>query len=245
MWEAQNWTHYLLCDLTYCQLQGNDHCPGPDGHTTLDTGQCATDVLCHMGTLQAHGQTAVNPFCWAALKPLSPKPLALHCPRAGPITLHCWPPYLWPWYINPDLSAASQPPSRSTLLLNSVFSLGNRQRVHLTPSPSSSIKILNWTHSSQYWALGNSTGDQLPHGFNSTHHHTGPSHSASFPPSKECTHSSHEQSVCSAECCGVQSTPMHLSKKKPTKHIHIKKTVYSRTQVQFLAKEAWKQNKVS
>ncbi|KAJ7404997.1 hypothetical protein WISP_142413 [Willisornis vidua] len=65
------------------QVQRKNHFPGPAGHTIPDTDQDATGHLGHLGTLQAHGQSGVNPnpqvpFCLAALQPLCPQPVRLH-----------------------------------------------------------------------------------------------------------------------------------------------------------------------
>ncbi|GAB0199151.1 hypothetical protein GRJ2_002380500 [Grus japonensis] len=64
------------------QVQGDDHCPGPAGHTIPDTSQDAVGCLGHLGTLLAHVQSAVNQhsqvlFLQAAFQPLCPKPAAL------------------------------------------------------------------------------------------------------------------------------------------------------------------------
>ncbi|GAB0187966.1 hypothetical protein GRJ2_001261900 [Grus japonensis] len=64
-------------------MGGDDHFPGPAGHTVSDTSQDALGLLGHLGTLLAHVQPAVNHhpqvlFCWAAFQPLFPKPVALY-----------------------------------------------------------------------------------------------------------------------------------------------------------------------
>ncbi|KAK4817040.1 hypothetical protein QYF61_026166 [Mycteria americana] len=66
-----------------CRVQGNYHCPSPDGHSISDTSQDALGLLGHLGTLLAHIQPAVNQhpqvlFCQAAFQPLFPQPVALH-----------------------------------------------------------------------------------------------------------------------------------------------------------------------
>lgn len=58
--------------------------------------------------------------------------------------------------------------SRSILSSNLVWSV-NLLRMHVILSSKSSIETLNWP---QYWALGSTTADQLPTGFNSIQHHS-------------------------------------------------------------------------
>ncbi|KAK4812358.1 LOW QUALITY PROTEIN: hypothetical protein QYF61_018808 [Mycteria americana] len=45
-----------------CQVQGDDHCPSPAGHTISDTSQDAVGLLGHLGTLLAHIQLAINQY---------------------------------------------------------------------------------------------------------------------------------------------------------------------------------------
>ncbi|KAK4828136.1 hypothetical protein QYF61_023934 [Mycteria americana] len=64
-------------------FEGDDHFPGPAGHTISDTIQDAIGLLGHLGTLSAHIQAAVNQrsqvlLCQAAFQPLFLKRVALH-----------------------------------------------------------------------------------------------------------------------------------------------------------------------
>ena len=66
----------------HCQVQGDNHFPGPAGHTVSDTSQDASGLLGHLGTLLAHVQPAVNQHPQvlshqAAFQPLCPKPVVL------------------------------------------------------------------------------------------------------------------------------------------------------------------------
>jgi len=66
-----------------CQVQEEVHFPTPADHAVPDTSQDAIGLLCHLGTLLAHVQPAVDQhpqvlFCWAVLQPLLPKLVALH-----------------------------------------------------------------------------------------------------------------------------------------------------------------------
>ncbi|GAB0187963.1 hypothetical protein GRJ2_001261600 [Grus japonensis] len=65
------------------RVWGDNHFPGPAGHTVSDTSQDALGLLGYLGTLLAHVQLAVNHhpqvlFCWAAFQPLFPNPVALY-----------------------------------------------------------------------------------------------------------------------------------------------------------------------
>lgn len=39
--------------MTHC-VQGDNHFPGPAGHSIYDADQDGTDLLCHLGTLLVH-----------------------------------------------------------------------------------------------------------------------------------------------------------------------------------------------
>lgn len=68
-WGAQNWKAHQ------CQVQGNKHCPGPDGHTIADTEQDAIGHLGTLGSCSASCQPALqHPY---AFQPLFPSPVAL------------------------------------------------------------------------------------------------------------------------------------------------------------------------
>ncbi|KAJ7399799.1 hypothetical protein BTVI_110333 [Pitangus sulphuratus] len=54
--------------LHQCQVQEDDHCPGPAGLTISDTGQDAIGLLGHLGTLLARVQLAVNHHSQLGLK---------------------------------------------------------------------------------------------------------------------------------------------------------------------------------
>ncbi|KAK4816524.1 hypothetical protein QYF61_017624 [Mycteria americana] len=78
-----------------CQVQGDDHFPGPAGHIISDTSQDAIGLLGHLGTLLPHVQLAVDQhpqvlFHRAAFQPLFPKPVALH----GVVVTHVQDPAL-------------------------------------------------------------------------------------------------------------------------------------------------------
>ncbi|KAJ7401712.1 integral membrane protein dgcr2 idd [Pitangus sulphuratus] len=67
----------------WCQIQSDNHCPGPAGHTIPDTSQDAIGLLDHLGTLLVHVQLVVDQHPqvlshWAAFQPLCPKPVVLH-----------------------------------------------------------------------------------------------------------------------------------------------------------------------
>lgn len=51
-----------VCEVQYhqCWVQGNNHFPGPAGHTISDTSQDATGFLGHSVTLLAHDHLAVK-----------------------------------------------------------------------------------------------------------------------------------------------------------------------------------------
>ncbi|KAJ7410366.1 integral membrane protein dgcr2 idd [Pitangus sulphuratus] len=58
---------------------GDDHCPGPACHTIPDTGQDATGLLGHLGTLLAHVQLlSISTPRFSAAGQLSSHSVALH-----------------------------------------------------------------------------------------------------------------------------------------------------------------------
>ncbi|KAJ7409643.1 hypothetical protein WISP_113300 [Willisornis vidua] len=67
-----------VCGLD-CQVQRDNHCPGPAGHTVLDASQDAADLLGHLDTLLANAEVAVNQalFPLATSHPLFPKPIVI------------------------------------------------------------------------------------------------------------------------------------------------------------------------
>lgn len=65
-----------------CQIHGYSLCPGPAA-TLFNTGQDATGFLGHTAGLHPSitsraDQHLQSPFCWPALKPLSPQPVVQH-----------------------------------------------------------------------------------------------------------------------------------------------------------------------
>ena len=65
------------------QVQGDNHCPSPAGHTISDRSQGAVGLLGPLGTMLTHVQPAIDQhpqviFCRAAFQPLLAKPVALH-----------------------------------------------------------------------------------------------------------------------------------------------------------------------
>ncbi|KAK4815167.1 hypothetical protein QYF61_017663 [Mycteria americana] len=163
-----------------CPVQGHDHCPSPAGHTIADTSQDAIGFLGHLGTLLAHIQAAVDQhphvlFRRAAFQPLFPKPVALHGvvvtqvqdPALGlvePHTIDLGPSIQLvqvPLQSLPTLKQINTPTQLGVICkltegaLNPLIQITDRD-----------IKQ-NWP---QHRALGNTTCDRPPTGFNSIHH---------------------------------------------------------------------------
>ncbi|KAK4811117.1 hypothetical protein QYF61_019748 [Mycteria americana] len=174
-----------------CQVQGDNHFPSPAGHTIFDTSQDAICLLGHLGTLLAHIQPAVDQhlqvlFCLAAFHPLFPKPVALH----GVVVTQVQDPALSfdePHTIGPSpLIQPVQVPLQSLPTLkqiNTPAQLGVICKLTegaLEPFVQIIDKDIkqNWP---QHRALGDTTCDQLPNGFNSIHHNSlGPASQTGF-----------------------------------------------------------------
>ncbi|KAK4830680.1 hypothetical protein QYF61_012849 [Mycteria americana] len=163
-----------------CRVQGDDRFPSPAGHTISDTSQDAIGFLGHLGTLLAHIQAAVDQhsqvlFCQAAFQPLFPKPAALYGVvvtqvqdlALGLVESHTL-----------GLSPLIQPSLPTLKQINTPTQLGvicNLTEGALDPLVQIIDKYIeqNWP---QHRALGNTTCDWLPTGFNFIHHNTlGPS----------------------------------------------------------------------
>ncbi|KAK4829505.1 hypothetical protein QYF61_005144 [Mycteria americana] len=165
-----------------CRVQGDNHFPTPAGHAIFDTSQDAIGFLGHLGTLLAHIQAAVNQhpqvlFLLAAFQPLFPKPVALHgvaVAQVQDLALGLVKPHTI------DLSPSIQPvqvPLQSLPCLkqiNTPTQLGVICKLTLG-ALDPFVQIIdkdikqNWP---QHRALGNTTCDQLPTGFNSIHHNS-------------------------------------------------------------------------
>ncbi|KAK4827101.1 hypothetical protein QYF61_014203 [Mycteria americana] len=163
-------------------FEGDDHFPSPAGHTSSNTSQDAIGLLGHLGTLLAHIQAAVDQhpqviFHWAAFQPLFPKPVALH----GVVVTQVQDPALGlvePHTVGPSPSIQpvqvplqSLPPLKQ---INTPTQLGvvcklTEGALHpLIQIVDKDIKQ-NWP---QHRALGNTTCDWPPTGFNSIHHNS-------------------------------------------------------------------------
>ncbi|KAK4815248.1 hypothetical protein QYF61_023695 [Mycteria americana] len=153
-----------------CQVQGGNHFPSPAGHTIPDTSQDAIGLLGRLGTLLAHIQLAVDQH--SQLSSHSSPSVAWGCcdPSAGPGT---WPytiglgPLIQPlWILLQSLPTLKQ--------INTPAQLGVVCKVTegaLNPLVQIIDKDIkqNWP---QHRALGNTTCDRPPTGFNSIHHHS-------------------------------------------------------------------------
>ncbi|KAK4833094.1 hypothetical protein QYF61_027760 [Mycteria americana] len=161
-----------------CPVQGHDHFPSPAGHTISDTSQDAVGLLGHLGTLPAHIQAAVNQhpqvlFCWAAFQPLFPKPVALHGvvvtqvqdPALGLVEPHTigLGPSIQPVQSLPTLKQINTPAQLGVICKLAEGALDPRIQII-----DKDIKQ-NWP---QHRAMGDTTCDRLPTGFNSIHHHS-------------------------------------------------------------------------
>ncbi|KAK4822326.1 hypothetical protein QYF61_013025 [Mycteria americana] len=164
--EGPNTEHSIRGVASPVPSTGAHHCFSPAGHSIPDTSQDTIGLLGHLGTLLAHIQLAVNQhpqvlLCWAAFQPLFPKPVALH----GVAVTQVQDPALS--FAEPhttDLSPLIQPvqvPLQSLLTLQQI-QLGVICKLTegaLNPL----IQIIDE-------ALGNTTCDRPPTGFNSVHH---------------------------------------------------------------------------
>ncbi|KAK4808361.1 hypothetical protein QYF61_026964 [Mycteria americana] len=165
-----------------CRVQGHDHCPSPAGHAISHTSQDAIGFLGHLGTLLAHIQAAVNQhpqvlFCQAAFQPLFPKPVALHGVAVAqvqdlalglvePHTIDLGPsiqPVQVPLQSLPPLKQINTPAQLGVICKLAEGALD--PFIHIIDKD---IKQ-NWP---QHRALGNTTCDRPPTGFNSIHHHS-------------------------------------------------------------------------
>ncbi|GAB0208342.1 mitochondrial enolase superfamily member 1 [Grus japonensis] len=198
-----------------CRVQEDDHFLSPAHRTVSDTSQEAIGLLGHLGTLLAHIQPAIDQypqvlFHQAAFQALFPKPVALHgvvvtqvqdlaLSLVEPHTIGLSPliqPVQIPLQSLPTLEQIDTPSHLSVICKLTEGALDP-----LIQIIDKDIKE-NW---SQCLALGNTTGDRPPTGFNSIHH-------SSFSlaiqpvilPSKAYTHPSHEQPISPGECCGKQ-----------------------------------------
>ncbi|KAK4820534.1 hypothetical protein QYF61_000205 [Mycteria americana] len=165
-----------------CRVQGHHHFPTPAGHAIFDTSQDAIGLLGHLGTLLAHIQLAVDQhpqvlFHRAAFQPLFPKPAALH----GVVVAQVQDPALS--LVEPhtiDLGPSIQP------VQVPLQSLPPLKQINTPAQPGVTCKLTegaldpfvqiidkdikqDWP---QHRALGNTTGDRLPTGVNSIHHHS-------------------------------------------------------------------------
>ncbi|KAK4814940.1 hypothetical protein QYF61_006884 [Mycteria americana] len=138
-----------------CPVQGHDHCPSPAGHTISGTSQDAIGFLGHLGTLLAHIQAAVNEH---------PQDLALSL--VEPHTVGPSPsiqPVQVPLQSLPPLKQINTPAQLGVICkltegaLDPLFQITHKD-----------IKQ-GWP---QHRALGDTTCDRLPTGFNSIHHHS-------------------------------------------------------------------------
>ncbi|KAK4810753.1 hypothetical protein QYF61_007727 [Mycteria americana] len=161
-----------------CRVQGHDHFPSPAGHAILDTSQDAIGFLGHLGTLLAQIQPAVNQhpqvlFCLAAFQPLFPKPVALHgvaVAQVQDLALGLVKPHtigLGP-SIQPVQSLPPLKPINTPTQLGVICKLTEGALDPFIQIIDKDIKQ-NWP---QHRALGNTTGDRLPTGVNSIHHHS-------------------------------------------------------------------------
>ncbi|KAK4832282.1 hypothetical protein QYF61_021681 [Mycteria americana] len=163
-----------------CRVQGNDHFPTPAGHAIFDTSQDAIGFLGCLGTLLAHIQVAVNQhpqvlLCQAAFQPLFPKPVALRrvaVAQVQDVALGLVEPHSIG--SSPSIQPVQVPlQSLPTLKqINTPAQLGV-VRKHTEGALNPFVQIIDkdvkqdWP---QHRALGNTTCDQPPTGFNSIHH---------------------------------------------------------------------------
>ncbi|KAK4826959.1 hypothetical protein QYF61_012808 [Mycteria americana] len=165
-----------------CRLQGDNHFPTPAGHTIFDTSQDAVGLLGHLGTLLAHIQLAVDQhpqvlFHRAAFQPLFPKPVALRGvfvtqvqdPALGLVNSHSvgFGPSIQPLQI-PLWSLLTLQQINAPAQLGVICKLTEGALDPFIQIIDKDIKQ-NWP---QHRALGNTTCDRPPTGFNSIHHHS-------------------------------------------------------------------------
>ncbi|KAK4826947.1 hypothetical protein QYF61_012796, partial [Mycteria americana] len=147
-----------------------------DPHLSTTSFQDAIGLLGHLGTLLAHIQLAVNQrfqvlLCWAAFRPFFPKPVALHgvvVTQVQDLALGLVEPHTIG--LGPSIQPVQSVPTFKQI--NTPAQLGVICKLTegaLDPF----VQIIdkdtkqNWP---QHRALGNTTCDQLPSGFNSIHH---------------------------------------------------------------------------
>jgi len=149
---------------------------------TVTEQQDAVGLLGHLGTLLAHVKSAVDQhpkviFYWAALQSLLPKPVALHGvvvsqeqdPGFGLVKPHTV--GLGPWIQSvqiplqslPTLEQIDTPPQLGVICKLTEGALN--PLIHIIDKDIKQDRTQNW-------ALGNTTCDQPPAGFNSIHHHS-------------------------------------------------------------------------
>ncbi|KAK4825916.1 hypothetical protein QYF61_003411 [Mycteria americana] len=158
-----------------CRVQGDNHFPSPAGHKISDTSQDAIGLLGHLGTLLAHIQPAVDQysqvlFCQAAFQPLFPKPVALHgvvVTQVQDLALSLVEPHTIG--LGPSIQSVQIPLKINTpTQLGVVCKLTEGTLDPLIQIIDKDIKK-KWP---QYSALGNTTCDRPPTGFNSIHHNS-------------------------------------------------------------------------
>ncbi|KAK4809582.1 hypothetical protein QYF61_025025 [Mycteria americana] len=161
---------------------GHDHFPSPAGHSIFDTSQDAIGFLGHLGTLLAHIQVAVNQhpqvlLCWVAFQPLLPKSVVLHGVVVAQVqdlarglveshTIGLGPsiqPVQIPLQSLPTLNQNNTPAQLGVICKLTEGALDPLVRIIDKDSKQ------DWP---QHRALGNATGDWLPTGVNSIHHHS-------------------------------------------------------------------------
>ncbi|KAK4814948.1 hypothetical protein QYF61_006892 [Mycteria americana] len=194
-----------------CPVQGHDHCPTTAGHTISGTSQDAIGFLGHLGTLLAHIQVAVNEhpqvlLCQAAFQPLFPKPVALHGVAVAQIQ-----PVQVPLQSLPPLKQINTPAQ-----LGVICKLAEGALDPLFQITHKDIKQ-GWP---QHRALGDTTCDQLPTGFNSIHHHSlGPAIQPVLYPAKSTPVQAMSSQFLQENAVGnleeVFHTKMTLSKESP------------------------------
>jgi len=180
-----------------CLVQVCDHFPTPAGHTITDTSQHAIGLLGHLGTLLAHIQLAVDQhpkilFQWAAFQPLLLKPVVLH---GVSVTEVQHPALGLVESCTIDLGPLIQPVRISLQSLPTLKQIDTSTQLvvicKLTEGALNPlIQIIDKDgkqDQTQNRALGNSTCDWSPAGFNSMDHHSALGHSANSLSSKGYT----------------------------------------------------------
>ncbi|KAK4828479.1 LOW QUALITY PROTEIN: hypothetical protein QYF61_026704 [Mycteria americana] len=164
-----------------CCVQGHDHFPTPAGHTIPDTSQDAIGLLGHLGTLLAHIQPAIDQhsqvlFHEAAFQPLFPKPVALHgvvVAQVQDLALSLVKPHTIG--LGPSIQPVQVPLQSISSLkeINTPTQLGVCKLTEGALDPL--VQIIDkdikqeWP---QHRALGNTTCDRPPTGFNSVHYNS-------------------------------------------------------------------------